>query len=290
MTSSAACPRAGPHGPGRGSGPPPWAARGAMSARRSAPTGATASASRRWPPPPGRSSSPSPSFGPGRSSRPCSTRAGGWTRPRCAVICSARSRGGLHPQGRRPGAGPGQRVGDLQVHGLADLQGDRRGRARVPVPPPGPHLVPLPVRRRHLPGRESGAPGGLPGAGGGHRRVGRRASGDPGDGPGGRRDHRFPDVLVLRSLRERGLKVPSPEDPTGVVLVTSDAHAGIRAAVRAILPGAAWQRCRAPLRPQHHHPGWARPDPSPSTRSSRPSSPRPAGRRWRPSTSTSSTP
>ena len=49
----------------------------------------------------------------------------------------------------------------------------------------------------------------------------------------------------LRSLRERGLKVPSPEDPTGVVLVTSDAHAGIRAAVRAILPGAAWQRCRA---------------------------------------------
>ena len=58
----------------------------------------------------------------------------------------------------------------------------------------------------------------------------------------------------LRSLRERGLKVPSPEDPTGVVLVTSDAHAGIRAAVRAILPGASWQRCRAPLRPQHHLP------------------------------------
>ena len=54
----------------------------------------------------------------------------------------------------------------------------------------------------------------------------------------------FRVVLVLRSLRERGLKVPSPEDPTGVVLVTSDAHAGIRAAVRAILPGAAWQRCR----------------------------------------------
>ena len=56
-------------------------------------------------------------------------------------------RGGLHAQGGRPGAGPGQRVRDLQVHGLADLQGHRRGRARVPVPPPGPHLVPLPVRR-----------------------------------------------------------------------------------------------------------------------------------------------
>ena len=48
----------------------------------------------------------------------------------------------------------------------------------------------------------------------------------------------------LRSLRERGLKVASPADPTGVVMVTSDAHAGIRAAVKAILPGAAWQRCR----------------------------------------------
>ena len=74
----------------------------------------------------------------------------------------------------------------------------------------------------------------------------------------------FRVVLVLRSLRERGLKVPSPHDPEGVVLVTSDAHAGIRAAVRAILPGAAWQRCRAPLRPQHHHPGWARPAPEPA--------------------------
>ena len=95
----------------------------------------------------------------------------------------------------------------------------------------------------------------------------------------------FRVVLVLRSLRERGLKVPSPHDPEGVVApvpapwvrplprpttprawswTTGDAHAGIRAAVRAILPGAAWQRCRAPLRPQHHHPGWARPAPEPA--------------------------
>ena len=100
----------------------------------------------------------------------------------------------------------------------------------------------------------------------------------------------FRVVLVLRSLRERGLKVPSPEDPTGVVLVTSDAHAGIRAAVRAILPGASWQRCRAPLRPQHHLPGWARPDPSRRAPWSPRSSPRPVRRPWRPSTSTSSTP
>ena len=56
-------------------------------------------------------------------------------------------RGGLHPQGGRPRQGPGQRVGHQPLHGLADLQGDRRGRARVPVPPPGSHLVPPPVRQ-----------------------------------------------------------------------------------------------------------------------------------------------
>ncbi|WP_130866391.1 IS256 family transposase [Acidipropionibacterium timonense] len=48
----------------------------------------------------------------------------------------------------------------------------------------------------------------------------------------------------LRSLRERGLKVASPADPAGVAMVTSDSHAGLKAAVKAILPGAAWQRCR----------------------------------------------
>ena len=37
----------------------------------------------------------------------------------------------------------------------------------------------------------------------------------PEHGPGRRRDHRFLDVLVLRSLRERGLKVPSPPRPRG---------------------------------------------------------------------------
>lgn len=48
----------------------------------------------------------------------------------------------------------------------------------------------------------------------------------------------------LRSLRERGLKVATPADPEGVVLVVSDAHEGLKTAVKAILPGAAWQRCR----------------------------------------------
>jgi transposase-like protein len=48
----------------------------------------------------------------------------------------------------------------------------------------------------------------------------------------------------LLGLRERGLKVSTPADPAGVALVVSDAHAGLKAAVKAILPGAGWQRCR----------------------------------------------
>ena len=48
----------------------------------------------------------------------------------------------------------------------------------------------------------------------------------------------------LLSLRERGLKTSTPVDPAGVTLVISDAHAGLKAAVKAILPGAGWQRCR----------------------------------------------
>ncbi|HEX9734560.1 MAG TPA: IS256 family transposase [Thermoanaerobaculia bacterium] len=46
-------------------------------------------------------------------------------------------------------------------------------------------------------------------------------------------------TAFLRSLVGRGL--------TGVRLVTSDAHLGIRAAVGATLDGAAWQRCRVHL-------------------------------------------
>ena len=43
-------------------------------------------------------------------------------------------------------------------------------------------------------------------------------------------------LTFLRSLTARGL--------SGVKLVTSDAHAGLLAAIGATLPGAAWQRCR----------------------------------------------
>ena len=48
----------------------------------------------------------------------------------------------------------------------------------------------------------------------------------------------------LRGLRDRGLKVSTAADPAGVVMVISDAHAGLKAAIKAILPGAGWQRCR----------------------------------------------
>ena len=142
--------------------------------------------------------------------------------------------------------------------------GHRRGGRRLPEPHPGSHLVPLRLRRRHLPGRESGPEGGLPGAGGGHRRVGPGPPGDPGTWPWGTPRPPIsgrPCPAVPARARAQG---PLPHDPEGVVLVTSDAHAGIRAAVRAILPGAAWQRCRAPLRPHHHHPGSVRPAPEPA--------------------------
>jgi len=48
----------------------------------------------------------------------------------------------------------------------------------------------------------------------------------------------------LLSLRGRGLKVATNTDALGVALVVSDAHEGLKHAVKACLPGAAWQRCR----------------------------------------------
>src|SRR3954465_12976983 len=45
-------------------------------------------------------------------------------------------------------------------------------------------------------------------------------------------------LAFLRGLVARGL--------SGVALVTSDDHAGLVSAIGSVLPGAAWQRCRAP--------------------------------------------
>ena len=47
-------------------------------------------------------------------------------------------------------------------------------------------------------------------------------------------------LAFLRGLAARGL--------SGVALVTSDDHAGLVNAIAAVLPGAAWQRCRT-----HYH-------------------------------------
>lgn len=51
----------------------------------------------------------------------------------------------------------------------------------------------------------------------------------------------------LRGLRERGLRISTHAWPEGVLMVTSDAHAGLKHAVKAVLPGASWQRCRVPF-------------------------------------------
>lgn len=48
----------------------------------------------------------------------------------------------------------------------------------------------------------------------------------------------------LRSLRDRGLAVSTPDNPAGVQLVISDAHRGLTTAIATVLPGATWQRCR----------------------------------------------
>ena len=211
-------------------------------------------------------SRPSPSFAPARSSPPCSTPAGGSTRPRCAVICSARSRGGLHPQGlatsSRPWAtSPGSAAPRSRGSATGIDEGVHEFLSRRLDHTWFPHLF----AGRHPPGRARGAPGGLPGPGGGHRRVGRRPPGDPGTWPRGTpRRSTSGSSLSCGPCANGGSRSPRPTTPRAWSWTIGDAHAGIRAAVRAILPGASWQRCRAPLRPHHHHPGWARPAPEPA--------------------------
>ena len=59
---------------------------------------------------------------------------------------------------------------------------------------------------------------------------------DPGPRGGHRQGRRIAGWRSLRGLVARGL--------SGVLLVTSEAHEGLKAAIAATLPGAAWQRCR----------------------------------------------
>ncbi len=92
-------------------------------------------------------------------------------------------------------------------------------------------------------------------------------------------------LAFLRGLAARGL--------SGVQLVTSDDHAGLVSAIAAVLPGAAWHRCRTHYhrnlltrcrnRPSRGCPPWSAPSSSsPTRRRSAPSTPR-SPPRWRPS-------
>ena len=69
----------------------------------------------------------------------------------------------------------------------------------------------------------------------------------------------------LRSLRERGLGPSTSANPEGAALVISDAHSGLKAAIKAVLPGAGWQRCRVHFAATSPNTS-DRPTPSPSTR------------------------
>ena len=114
-----------------------------------------------------------------------------------------------------------------------DLDAPRRG---VPHPPARGRR-PVHVRRRRRADAEGprGRPGGRRPRAGRDRRQRRRAPRDPRP-PRHHREDGAGWLGFFRDLTARGL--------TGVKLVTSDAHAGLVAAIAATLPGAAWQRCR----------------------------------------------
>ena len=142
----------------------------------------------------------------------------------------------LDPQGRRPGQGAGRRHRDLQVRGVADLRRPRRRGRRVPRPRRWPSSA-FPyvfldatyckarVNRRVVSQAVVIATGV---AADGRREVLGFDVGDSEDGAFW--------TAFLRSLKARGL--------AGVQLVISDAHTGLKAAIGAVLLGAAWQRCR----------------------------------------------
>ena len=118
---------------------------------------------------------------------------------------------------------------DEQVAAFADRD---LSETDVPVRVPRRDLLQGPGRRR--PERQ-GLPGGLPGvvvatgvSADGRREVLGFAVGDSEDGAFW--------TAFLRTLKARGL--------AGTKLVISDAHAGLKAAIAAVMIGASWQRCR----------------------------------------------
>ncbi|MAT05530.1 MAG: hypothetical protein CL424_10865 [Acidimicrobiaceae bacterium] len=145
----------------------------------------------------------------------------------------------LDSEGRRPGPRAGVRVGNLEVDGLEDLQGHRRGSRRVPHPSARPSGDALRVPRRHLQHQ------GLQAAS--HRwprRVVATAVTIDGNREvlgldvGDSEDEVF-QTAFLHTLRDRGLD--------GVRLVISDAHSGLKASIARVFSGATWQRCKVHL-------------------------------------------
>ena len=232
----------------------------------SAPTAATASASKRWPPPSGRWKPAIPELCTG-SFFPflLHPRRRVDKAPMRRDLLGPESRG-VHTQGLATWCGPwatsrASRARRSQGSATGIDEGVHEFLARSLDRTWFPHVF----AGRHRPGRGSGAPCGPPGAGGGHRRVGPGPSGDPGTWPWATpRRLTSGSFLSCGPCESAGSRSPHPTTPRAWCRLTGDAHAGIRAAVRAILPGAAWQRRRAPLRPQHHRPGSARPAPEPA--------------------------
>ena len=143
---------------------------------------------------------------------------------------------GLHAPDGQAGPDPGHHDA-VEVAGLGDGQGARRARGGVPHPPagatPGPFTF-VAADAFVLKVREGGrvvavhvlVATGVNGDG--HREILGVQVTTSEDGAGW--------LGFFRDLVARGL--------SGVKLVTSDAHAGLVAAIAATLPGASWQRCR----------------------------------------------
>ena len=152
-----------------------------------------------------------------------------------AVVCQAYVEGRVHPPGRRPGQGHGHR-GDLQVRGVPDGHRARRQGGRVPESVP---WTPAPIAT-------SGSTRVTQRVREGGRVVNVSAVIATAANAEGQREIVGFDIVTtedtaawtafLRSLVARGL--------SGVELVISDAHGGIKAAIAAVLAEASWQRCR----------------------------------------------
>ena len=144
--------------------------------------------------------------------------------------------GCLDPARRRPGEGHEHRR-DVQVPGLRAGQVARCQGGRVPQPPPRrrPYTY-LWLDALFHKVREGGRVATVIAAGAnaeGHREVLGVDCFTTEDGAGW--------TAFLRGLVARGL--------SGVALVVSDAHEGLKNAIAAVLPGATWQRCRTHFMP-----------------------------------------